>query len=116
MTTPIRIAYVAHPVGADGPNRADNLARVQRWLRWLIVNHEAVAFSVPWLPYCMVLSEEHRQRGMRDNFAALARCDFICLVGGQMSPGMQAERDEAIRLGLPIVDYLHHGAEPPEFR
>jgi len=113
MSARIQMAYVAHPVGPDGPARVANLERVQRWLRWLIISHEGVAFSIPWLPYCMVLDEGQRRRGMRDNFAGLARCDSIVLCGGEMSPGMQAERDEALRLGLPVVDYLHYGLEPP---
>lgn len=113
MTPAITLSYVAHPVGQDGPRRVANLARALRWFHWLIVQHEAVAFSMPWHPYCSVLSEAFRARGMRDNFAHLVRCDSIVLVGGQMSPGMQAELDLAKSRGMAIVDYLKLGDEPP---
>lgn len=117
MSTPaITVAYVAHPVGADGPLRVANLARSLRWVRWLVVQHEAVAFNIPWHAYCSVLTETYRARGMRDNFAILSRCDAIVLVGGQLSPGMADELAEARRRGMSVVDYLHMGAEPPEMR
>jgi hypothetical protein len=109
----IQLAYVAHPVGADGPRRVANLERALRWMRWLIVHHEAVAFVAPWLPYCQVLTEKHRARGMRDTFSVLARCDAIVLVGGQLSPGMADELGFMRERGRAVIDYLHHGDEPP---
>ena len=113
MTSLVTVAFVAHPVGPDGPPRVANLARAERWLRWLILQHEAVAFVVPWLPYCHVLDESHRDRGFRDNMATLAMCGSIVLVGGELSPGMRVELDFAKSRGLPVVDYLHLGPEPP---
>jgi len=109
----MQIAWVAHPVGPDGPARVANLERAERWLRWLVQTHEGIAFSLPWMAYCRTLSEEHRQRGMRDNLAGLARCDAIVLVGGTLSEGMRVELDCARARGLVAVDYLHLGPEPP---
>lgn len=112
----IQLAYVAHPVGADGPRRVANLERASRWIRWLVVQHEAIAFIAPWLAYCQVLDESHRARGMRDNFAVLSRCQAIVLVGGQLSPGMAEEIDFAKSRGMAVVDYLSMGSEPPVLR
>lgn len=112
----IQLAYVAHPVGADGPRRVANLDRALRWVRWLVISHEAVAFIAPWHAYCQVLTEKHRHRGMRDNFAVLARCDAIVLVGGQLSPGMADELGFMRERGRAVIDLLHMGAEPPVMR
>ncbi len=109
------IAYVAHPVGPDGPERVANLERVRRWIRWLIDTRPDLALSIPWLPYCEVLDESpiNRQRGIRDGIAMLDRCDAIVLVGGRMSPGMVDELRRAAMRGLKVIDLLHLGAEPP---
>jgi hypothetical protein len=109
-----RIWYVAHPVG-DGPDRASNVARAKRWVRWLIGRYTECAISVPWLPYVELLDEspENRARGIGDDLAVLRRCDTIVLVGGVVTPGMKAELEEARHRGLEVLDLTHLGAEPP---
>lgn len=105
------IYYMAHPVQAD---RAANLQRARRWLRYLIDRYPSIAFAVPWMPYCDVLPESYRIRGMRDNVATLVVCNGIVAVGGEITLGMQAELDVARRRGLDIIDLTHLGPEPPE--
>lgn len=108
------VAYVAHPIGQE-PERAANLARARRWLRWLISVHPEIAFAVPWLPYTDVLDEtpDNRERGIRDDIAMLQRCDLVVLVGGTISTGMAMEVQIAQSIGMNFIDYLHLGAEPP---
>ena len=110
-----QLGYVAHPVGA-GPDRTANLARVRRWLRYLIARYPDLALVVPWLPYCDVLEEapEHRARGLRDDRAVQRWCDAIVLVGGYLSPGMAEELAFAQEQGHDVIDLLHLGLEPPE--
>lgn len=108
------IYYVAHPVG-QGDVRELNLARALRWLRWLLTEHPADAFVLPWYPYVLVLSEaEGRDRGMRDDLACVDICDGLVLVGGVLSPGMSKELEVAVTQGKVILSYLHLGGEPPE--
>ena len=106
------VVYLAHPVGQE-PERGENLRRAERWLRWAIEHHPDNAFAMPWLPYCHVLTEEHRERGIRDDLAILGRCDQIWLVGGHVSAGMAMERTVAEAIGLTVFDMTHLGAEPP---
>lgn len=111
------IAYLAHPVGPDStPAEVEardlNIQSALGWLRWL-VDSTTWAISAPWLPYVMRLSESQRDRGMRDNFATLERCDLVVLTGGRVSPGMELERHHAFSCGMPVVDLTSLGARAP---
>jgi hypothetical protein len=109
-----RVAYVAHPVSGDV---AGNLARICRWLPWLLTHHPEVSFCTPWFYYVMALDDRHaayRERGMSDDLAILLRCDAIVLVGGTLSVGMRGELELATQAELAVIDYLHLGPEPPE--
>lgn len=111
------LSYVAHPVGAltrDGVMA--NVARAQRWLRWLILSFPDVSFVVPWMPYVMVLDDHdpaQRARGMADGAEVLTRCDRIDLVGGDLTTGMEAELRLAMKLGHRVENHLKYGPEPP---
>lgn len=108
-----QLVYIAHPVRGDVQA---NIARVLRWYRWLTITQPGPVYCIPWLPDVLVFDdakEVERAAGMARNLVHLQRCDAIALVGGVLSSGMRAERDEMLRLGRPVVDYLHHGAEPP---
>jgi len=107
------VYYMAHPVGSDA-TRADNLARAERWFRWLIETTD-YAIVAPWLLYCRAWDErpDRRERGIRDDLAMLVRCDGIVLVGGAISAGMRAELDAATARGLAVLDFTHMGPEPP---
>lgn len=107
------IYYVAHPLG-QGTVREYNSARALRWLRWLLTEHPAYAFSMPWYPYTLVMTEvEGRDRGLRDDIRTVGSVDGIVLVGGVLSPGMSQELETAVMLGKKVISYLHLGAEPP---
>lgn len=109
---PAAVAYLAHPVGQD-PDRADNLERARRWIKYLVDTTDH-AICAPWLPYCQTLDEStYRPRGMRDNMATLRKCDLLIAVGGAISPGMRDEIDLMTTLGRPVIDLTHLGAEPP---
>ena len=114
MSTNTHVAFVAHPVRGDVK---ENLERLQRWLRWLVYTYEEVSFNVSWVVYCQTLDDaepEERARGMRDAKALLLRCDSVYVVGGAITPGMQAEIALATAQGLSVVDLTSLGPEPPE--
>lgn len=101
----IPVAYLAHPVGPDGPNRTLNIRSAKLWLRALVEIYDGCAFSVPWLPYVETLDESaHRDRGIRDDLVGLERCDAVVAVGGRISVGMGVEIDYARRIGIDVID------------
>lgn len=110
---PKKVIYVAAPVGTDPEERRKNCERALRWLSFLIHVFPDFAFCVPWLPYVTVLSEEHRDRGLRDDLSILKRCDGLIGVGGRWSPGMKWERELMQSLGKEIYDFTKLGDEPP---
>lgn len=112
---PDRLAYLAHPLGPDGPARVENIARAKRWLAFLIAAYPDTAFVCSWVAYAEVLTEspENRARGMRDGREVQRWCDAIFLVGGRLSGGMAAELEFAHAEGQEVEDLLHLGSEPP---
>lgn len=111
------IWYVAHPLGT-GEARQENLARVKRWLAYLLREHPEDAFCLPWVAYAEALPDEtaaHR-RGLRDDLEILDRCDGIVLCGGHISPGMLVELDRHVHRSTQprILNLTHLGEEPPE--
>jgi hypothetical protein len=108
-----RRAYMAHPYSGD---RAANLARALRWLRWLVDHCPRWAIAAPWIAYAQALDDtvpEHRERAMRDCLAWASDEELIILVGGRVSDGMQQELDTAAAEGATVCDLTFLGEEPP---
>lgn len=107
-----RIAYLAHPVG-NGPERAKNLENVNGWFLALFHACKSIAINVPWKIYVDNLTEEHRDRAMRDDLMILGTCKVIILTGGRISPGMELELRTARLQGLKVIDLTDLGYNPP---
>lgn len=112
------LVYLAHALGRDPIKRPQNIARVQRWFKFLIdYGPESWALQIPWLVYAQNLDEDtYRARGIRDGQMACKMMDIICLVGGEdtrNSAGAHAERDLFKQLGKGVCDLTHLGPEPP---
>ncbi len=107
------IAYIAHPL--SGPDREQNRVNAARWCVWA-ARSRGVAPVADWIVLSGGYDESpaNRAMGLACDLALVARCDELWLVGGRVSPGMQAEADEARRLGIPVVDLTALGALPPE--
>lgn len=110
--------YIAHAVGKDPAKRTANIARVQRWFKFLIdFGPESWTFHIPWLPYVQNLDEEtYRERGIRDGQLAIRLYDIIVLVGGDdtaASVGAQAEASTMRTLKRGVCDLTFMGDEPP---
>lgn len=82
----IPIIYVAHPFGGD----KSNLDKAVHWCAFLSINFSAL-FVAPWIPLCLHWSSngEALRRGQAMDLAAVAACDGLIAVGGQMSTGMR---------------------------
>lgn len=107
------IVYLAHPVGTDPIERAKNLANVQKWFLWLFHNTDWT-INVPWFIYVSNLTEEHRERCLKDDLTILSTCKAIALTGGRLTGGMQTELGLAQTSGQKTFDLLSIGYEPPE--
>jgi len=114
--------YFAHPLGRD---LANNLARGERWLFWLMQQHPDVTFCAPWMPYVRLFlarfgsddaGHPFRERCLLDNLRiAMSGFDGIVLTGGRCSPGMELERMTVTEFDGRTSDLTSLGDEPPEF-
>lgn len=112
----MRIAYIAHPVGAVNPkNKRDaeeqviaNLDEIAQISRLINLTEPD---TVPFAPYyldCVTMDDsnpEERQRGI-DNDTALIKAGFIDeirLYGNRISFGMLCEIQLAKSLGISVV-------------
>ena len=63
------------------------------------------AFFAPHLLYPSILDDavsSERQLGIDMGLAMLSKCDELWVFGPRISAGMQAEMEEAERIGIPI--------------
>jgi hypothetical protein len=105
-------AYLAAPFSGDPHG---NLQRARRWLRWLVDREPDVAFECSWMTYADVLDDtvpEHRARALVDCEANAHGCDWIVLVGGRVTSGMQREMEAVIAGGGCVADLTSLGADP----
>ena len=92
---------------------AANLARAQRWLRWLRRSFPETTFIAPWI--AAVLSGEddadptQREAGLVDACAVVPLLTGIVLCGGRVSSGMGHEAAAAKR----AIDLTYY-TDPPE--
>jgi hypothetical protein len=112
----VRVVYIAHPLGPDGPERDRNRKNAARWCAWL-----AWQFDIAPIADWIILSGEwaessgNRERGLAIDFALIAHCDEVWLVGGRVSPGMGEEVGRATQLGKRIYDLTRFGFDAPAF-
>ena len=104
------LVYIAHPLGA-GSDREANRARAARWVAWAA--DRGAAPVADWIILSGQWDESRREDGLAIDFALVAACRAVWLVGGRVSPGMVAEASHARALGIPVVDCTALGAEPP---
>lgn len=126
----MKIAYMAHPVGATSPDGVKaNLERARRWLRFLQKTYPERLFIAPWLQQIEVCGDddfdpEQRKLGLARDCAFVPRCDEFWPVGGggRLTAGMTAElaasghSDEFMLAtrGIEVFAKYLHCVEPPE--
>jgi hypothetical protein len=109
----MRVIYLCHPVSGDVET---NLARAQRWVRWIYDHYPGIAVLCMWIIDCKVLDDsnpDHRAVGLEHDFAILERCDEIWAVGGRVSSGMAMEIAHGLGHNVPFLDLTPLGEEPP---
>lgn len=111
----MRLAYMAHPLGPDGPEREKNRANATVWFAWLHDAFPSIVFSANWI----VLSagwpetDAHRARELAIDMVHVDACELIFFVGGKLSPEMLEEKSRAANRGLHQVDLTFLGHTPP---
>jgi hypothetical protein len=105
---PVKIVYVAHPIGGDV------LANLKH-LRFVIrqINHR-YSDVVPLCAYYadVVCLDDHdpedRARGLRNGEAIIRSgiVDECWLTGGRLTKGMQREKQIFEEMGVPVIDHL----------
>jgi len=104
-TKPMKIAYIAHPIGGDVRN---NLICIRSIVRHINLTEPEV---VPFAPYyldCITLDDnipEQRARGIKNDVALMSAgfVDELRLYGNRISEGMSHEIELAVQLGIPII-------------
>lgn len=100
----MKVVYMAHRLGA-GPEREENRRIAAEWAAWLCEAYD-VAVVADWIVLSGIWPETMREKGLAIDFALIARCDEVWLVGDRVSAGMALEAAEARRLGKPVVDLV----------
>lgn len=118
------LLYMAAPVGASTVAHIHlNLERAKRWLWYLRRTRPDDTIVAPWIVDVEVAiansgdEATHRERGLRDCEAVIARCDGLIVCGGTLSAGMARECGAFLRATLGhgvFMDLLYLGQEPPE--
>lgn len=99
--------YFAHRLG-NGPNRLDNIEAAGR-LVCDLADRLPIVPVASWLTLARYWPETKREKGLAIDFAQIARCDELWLVGPELSPGMKLEAEHAAKVGVPITDFVGCG-------
>lgn len=96
----MKLIYVASPYTGDVETNMEYAKEACR-----TVMESGNAFFAPHLLYPSVLDDAvpaERQLGIDMGLTMLSKCDELWVFGPRISAGMQAEMEEADRLGIPI--------------
>lgn len=112
LEVPMRsnLAYVAHPLGPDGPERVRNLKNASEWCAFLARRY-ALAPIAPWIVLARVWSEslDNRALGLEIDLDVVRAIGCVVVCGGRISAGMQLE----IREARIVVELATFGYEVP---
>jgi hypothetical protein len=106
MTIPMRIAYIAHPIGSDVEA---NLASLRQIIKEI---NNTEPFVIPFCPYyadVVSIGDDDpisRARGLRNALCLLIRhglVDELRLYGSGITKGMREEVLIAINMEIPII-------------
>lgn len=104
----MKIAYIAHPISGDIDGNIQKILAIVKYIN--LTEPETVPFA-PYIVDCLALDDdvpEQRERGIKNDIA-LFKAGFITevrLYGNKISRGMQAEKEHAEQLGIPVLNYL----------
>lgn len=104
----MKIAYIAHPVSGDVDGNIEKILQIVKEIN--LTEPDTIPFA-PYIVDCLALDDtiiEQRERGIKNNIA-LFKAGFITeirLYGNKISRGMQAEKELAEFLNIPVIDYV----------
>lgn len=103
------LAYLAHPLGPDGPKRDANRVAASKILADLQAKHQDRVFVASWITLSGQWSEtpENRKLGLECDLALLEHCQEIWLAGPEISKGMHLELAHARSMGLRVIDQTY---------
>lgn len=96
----MKLIYVASPFAGDMEQNIEYAKQACR-----AVMESGHAFFAPHLLYPSILDDtvpEERQLGIDMGLSMLSRCNELWVFGETISAGMQAEIQEAQRIGIPV--------------
>lgn len=102
------IAYIAHPVSGDVQGNIKKILEIVRHIN--LTEPETVPF-VPYLADLMAMEDsntEERMRGIKNDYELISRqfIDELRLYGDRISPGMEAEKNLAELIGIPVISKI----------
>jgi hypothetical protein len=103
--TPMKIAYIAHPIKGDIKRNLKQIKLIGRQINLQEPN------IIPFAPYFFDIHTlndnipKERQKGIKNNITLMGKgfIDQLRLYGDKISPGMKQEIDMAIKLGIEII-------------
>ena len=101
---PMIHVYIAHRLGG-GPNRLDNIEAASQ-LMCELADRLPIVPTASWITLARYWDETKREKGLALDFAQIARCDELWLVGLELSPGMKLEAAHATTLFVPVFDLV----------
>lgn len=109
----MQVVYISHQLTAETREGFEkNRRNAAKWVS--LAGLSGFAPVADWITLSGEWSElDGRERGLSIDCAQIERCDALWLCGGSMSPGMDVELSHARRFGIPVVDMLPFGYEPP---
>lgn len=96
----LKLIYVASPYAGDVEANVEYAKQACR-----TVMESGNAFFAPHLLYPSILDDavpSERQLGIDMGLTMLSKCDELWWFGPRISAGMQAEMEEAERIGIPV--------------
>ena len=107
----MKMVFIAHPVGGD---IQDNLMRAAQWMKWAYEEKHVLPLA-PYIGICKVLDDDDprdRILGRHWSMQYVQRCDQLWLCGDRISPGMKAEGEQALGLGIPAYRFIEPNETP----
>lgn len=107
----MKIAYIAHPISGDIDGNIKKILGIVKHIN--LTEPDTIPFA-PYIVDCLALDDdipEQRERAIKNDIA-LFNAKFITevrLYGNKISRGMQAEKELAISLGIPVISYIEDG-------
>jgi hypothetical protein len=105
------LVYLSTPLWQDVPGA---MRVAERWVAWVLAAYPHIVPFSAWLVWGATMGDAAgRMRALDCAVEVVQRCDEIWMVGGRITPLMQAEMTSAERYGKRVLDLSFMGLDPP---